>query len=252
MSKDLFKRIVSMLLVGALMFCMSACSGGSEPAEESEEPAEKSEEPAETMGGGWTISEEGAAAELPENVDEAFKKVTEELMGTTLEPAAYIGSQVVAGSNYMILCRATTVTENPVTNFQMAVIYADLEGGAKLTTLEDFDVVKYTEGEGAQESEMLAGGWFVPDDACGSEIPDEALGAFDKASETVDWIWSKVTPLAYLGSQVVAGTNYALLCKAESDDAPASILVVTVYLDLEGNAEILNIHGLDLAEFSGQ
>ena len=85
MSKDLFKRIVSMLLVGALMFCMSACSGGSEPAEESEEPAEKSEEPAETMGGGWTISEEGAAAELPENVDKAFKKVTEELMGEALD-----------------------------------------------------------------------------------------------------------------------------------------------------------------------
>ena len=206
--------------------------------------------PSEPVSGGWTINEEGSA-DLPAEVKKAFDSVTSELMGTDLEPVAYVGSQVVAGMNYMVLCRATTVTENPVTNYQMLIMYADLEGKASLTTLTDFDVTKYTEGEGTLSKEMLSGGWFVPEDACGSDIPDEVSAAFDKAASQVDWIWSKVTPLTYLGSQVVAGTNYALLCKAEApDDAPANIVVITVYEDLEGNAEITNTCGLDLAEFN--
>lgn len=243
------KLLLSVFLIGAMMVSAAACSGGGT----SEEAVENNEEPAEAVSGGWEIGEAGAAAELPKAVDKAFRKATKELDGNDLEPAAYIGSQVVAGSNYMILCRSTSVTENPETKLQMAVIYADLDGGAKLTSLEDFDVTKYTQGEGTLDSKTLAGGWFVPDDACGSEIPKEAAAAFDKAAETVDWSWSKVTPLAFLGSQVVAGTNYALLCKADSpDDSPSTIVVMTIYQDLEGKAEITNTCGLDLAEFSGQ
>ena len=242
------RKALSIIFIGILVICAAACSNGS-----GTDKAEKSEKPEEAVSGGWELNKDGEPAKLPEAVDKAFSKATEDLEGSDLKPAAYIGSQVVAGSNYMILCRSTSVTDDPVTKLQMAVVYADLEGGAKLTYLEDFDVTKYTEGEGAQESEMLAGGWFVPEDACGSDIPDEASAAYEKASESVDWKWSKVSPLAYLGSQVVAGTNYALLCKAEmSDGSPACILVVTVYEDLEGKAEITNICGLDLKEFSGQ
>ena len=58
--------------------------------------------------------------------------------------------------------------------------------------------------------------------------------------------------MAYLGSQVVAGTNYALFCHSTLVTAEplSSIQVVTIYEDLEGNCSINNICTLDLATFA--
>lgn len=243
----MIKMITAMILIGALMVCASACSGGSKSEETSEE------QPAEAVSGGWELNNQSKAAELPEEVQKAFDKATEEMTGSTLEPAAYVGEQVVAGKNYMILCKATSATEKPDTSYQMAVIYADLNGDAELTSQIDFNIADYTEGEGTQKTEIMMGSWYVPDDACGSGVPDDVSAAFDKAAEGADWSWSKVAPLAYLGSQVVAGTNYSLLCRGETKgNDPACMLVVTVYEDLDGNAEITNVYGLDLSKFSGQ
>lgn len=71
---------------------------------------------------------------------------------------------------------------------------------------------------------------------------------------SVDWIWSKVSPLAYLGSQVVAVNNYALICKGESasEERADSMMIVTIYEDLDRKSELSNIHLLDLADFTDQ
>ncbi len=47
------------------------------------------------------------------------------------------------------------------------------------------------------------------------------------------------------------GMNYLLLCKGEftEDYATDNIIIITIYEDLDGNAEISNIHVLDLLEF---
>jgi len=49
--------------------------------------------------------------------------------------------------------------------------------------------------------------------------------------------------IACLGSQVVAGTNYCYLCRETSDESdPATTFVLLyVYEDLDGNAEITDI-----------
>ena len=55
------------------------------------------------------------------------------------------------------------------------------------------------------------------------------------------------TPVALLATQVVAGTNYRLLCEARATvpDAEAEYVILTVYADLQGGAEIT-----DTAEFT--
>jgi hypothetical protein len=77
---------------------------------------------------------------------------------------------------------------------------------------------------------------------------------YESATASVDWIWSKVSPLAYLGSQVVAGNNYALICKGESssEERADSMMIVTIYEDPDGKSELSNIHLLDLADFTDQ
>ena len=57
----------------------------------------------------------------------------------------------------------------------------------------------------------------------------------------------KQTPVAYLGSQVVAGTNHAFLCQAVTvvPDAVPRWTVVFLYEDLQGNVSLMNIADFD-------
>ena len=59
------------------------------------------------------------------------------------------------------------------------------------------------------------------------------------------------TPVAYLGSQVVAGTNHAILCQAAAvyPDAQPYFVIVYLYEDLAGNVSILNIADFDFGSF---
>ena len=70
----------------------------------------------------------------------------------------------------------------------------------------------------------------------------------------ISFRWRKVNPLAYLGSQVAAGKNYALICKGESasEERADSIMIVTIYEGPDGKSELSNIHLLDLTDFTDQ
>ncbi len=46
-------------------------------------------------------------SKLPEDVEKGFNEVTQHLVGASYEPVLYVGSQVVAGINYMIICKQT-------------------------------------------------------------------------------------------------------------------------------------------------
>jgi hypothetical protein len=226
--------------------------------EESSEPAEEAPESRDILGG-WTIAD--GAAELPEDVGAAFEQASESFSGSELVPVAYFGSQVVAGTNYAVLCRATTAAKEPVTTLKVAIIYADLEGNAELLSLKDFDLSEFTDGDGTSITDAdkaadmdIVGGWSIPEDAAGAGLPKDINEKYESATASVDWIWSKVSPLAYLGSQVVAGNNYALICKGESssEERADSMMIVTIYEDPDGKSELSNIHLLDLADFTDQ
>ncbi|MCM1061681.1 MAG: hypothetical protein NC452_15535 [Eubacterium sp.] len=56
-----------------------------------------------TIAGGWNLKE--MSSKLPEEVEKGFKEVTQHLVGASYEAVLYVGSQVVAGVNYMIICK---------------------------------------------------------------------------------------------------------------------------------------------------
>ena len=73
-------------------------------------------------------------------------------------------------------------------------------------------------------------------------MTDEAKAAFEKATEgllCVDYV-----PVALLSTQVVAGTNYRILCEATEvyPGAETHYAVMTVYEGLDGSANILGIN----------
>ena len=60
-------------------------------------------------------------------------------VGNSLTPVAYLGKQIVSGTNFAFLCHSTLVTEEPVVSMQVVVINQDLEGNATLTNIVTVD-----------------------------------------------------------------------------------------------------------------
>ena len=99
-------------------------------------------------------------------------------------------------------------------------------------------------------SEQLAGGWQIAEDRSSAVIPQEAKDVFDKAAADLDG--NELEPMVLLGTQLVAGKNYAFFCFStlQTEETIHGAQVVTVYEDLEGNAEITNISTVDPADFN--
>ena len=95
------------------------------------------------------------------------------------------------------------------------------------------------------ETEALSGGWEAAQD---NEITAERKAIFDKATETLTG--ATYTPVTYLGSQVVAGTNHAFLCKSEPSveelKTSPTWIIVYIYQDLEGKCEIIKTEEVEL------
>ena len=94
---------------------------------------------AEQLMGGWEIpAAEGAA--LPEEAQAAFDKAMETLVGASYTPVALLATQIVAGTNYCILCQISPVVPNPVPKWALVYICADLEGKAEVMNVYDLDI----------------------------------------------------------------------------------------------------------------
>ncbi len=63
--------------------------------------------------GGWTLAD-FTPCKLPDQAAAAFTGATKNLIGATYEPILYVGSQVVAGMKYCIICKITPVTKDPI------------------------------------------------------------------------------------------------------------------------------------------
>ena len=241
----MLKKLSVVLLAFVLLFVMAAFGSSDQTSENTSET-----ETSEPVAGGWELFDNKTNV-LPEDVQASFDKASETFTGSELKPVAYVASQVVAGTNYMILCEADTTTEQPKTSYQMVIVYADLEGNAEITQIKEFDLTEYTDGNNTEISaEQLAGGWQVAEDRSSVVIPQEAKDVFDKAAGNLDG--NELEPMALLGTQVVAGTNYAFLCFStlQTEETINGIQVVTVYEDLDGNAEITNICTVDPADYN--
>ena len=253
------KKIFAIMLA-ALLLCAAACTKA--PAAEEPKPETPVEEPApgdielpeigadEPVVGGWTIIGEGKA-QLPEEAEQAFKTVTEKLLGADYVPVAYLGSQVVAGMNYAILCTRTLVTANPVTDLAVLTVYVDLTGSAELLNISDFNIGDYAQAEDPGAPEQLMGGWQAPETAEAMDaMPQDAATAYTKAFE--GFVGNDLTPVALLGTQVVAGMNYAFLCHSSlvTLEPVVSMQLVVIYADLSGNATVTNIVTINPADFN--
>ena len=101
--------------------------------------------------------------------------------------------------------------------------------------------------EGAADMEdgpsvPLAGGWQAAEDPTVTEDMEAMLST---ALEDYEADPDGYTPVTYLGSQVVAGTNHAILCTTDEDGAGNAWVIIYLYQNLQGETTVMNIAPFD-------
>ena len=256
------KKVIAAILSLALALGLAACGGQPETRrnggedtenvpmentlEEKEQTMNEENEPMEEeenglILGGWTVNSGDLSLDGNPDAKAAFEKATEGLAGYVYEPLAVLGSQLVAGMNYRILCRGTVVIPDAVPTYEIVTVYADLDGGAEITqsaVLPGLPAVP--------EGEEVTGAWSMNAGDPSLEGNPDVQAALDKALEGL--AGARYEGVAYLASQVVAGQNYLIFCRTTPvvPDPIPSFTVVTVYADLDGNAEITDVASLEL------
>lgn len=239
------KKWIAFIGIAALSLSLAACGGGESKAESQGTAASSSQAASEEKVGGWTLNSEMKGS-LPAEAQSAFDKAMEDYKDVKLEAVDYLGSQVVSGTNHMILCKSS----DPA-GLKVAVIYENLEGKATVSGITDFDIAAYSQAEDKGAGEQgLSGGWTVYADQPSASLPADVKTAFDTAMEGLTG--ASYDPAVLLGSQIVSGNNYAILCKQTlvTANPVTNLAMVYIYVPLTGEAEIMNIYALDLAEYN--
>ena len=176
--------------------------------------------------GGWNIISGDMSIAKNPDANAALEQASNHMAGAGYEPLALLGTQVVAGTNYCILCRTTATTPDAMPRIRLVYVYQDPQGKTEIT--------------GSKEiiGEMSDGGFAANDGDTALEKNADVKASYEKAF--AHFTGASHEPIAYLGSQIVAGTNYLLLCKrtAAIPNAAPALTLVTIYADLQGNAEI--------------
>ena len=93
--------------------------------------------------GGWEIVPHEAAT-LPEDAQSAFDKAMDNQEGGDYVPVALLSRQVVAGTNYCILCQVTPVVPDGKPCWALVYIYADLQGNAEITNVYELYIDRHS------------------------------------------------------------------------------------------------------------
>lgn len=187
------------------------------------------------VAGGWNVAEDQT---ITPELKSVFDNALEDLIGVKYEPVAYMASQVVAGTNHCFLCKATVVRPGVTPKYTLIYIYEDPDKDCRILNFKDVEMPG-TDGDGEK-----VGGWTISEKP---EITADLASAVEKAASKK--LGAKYVPIANIASQVVSGTNHAIICKITpvAPDAKASFAIVTVYENLEGECEITNIKDITIS-----
>jgi len=219
------KKILLSLVLVATLLVFTGCN-------------KKEETKEETKVGGWDTKIIEKASIVDDDIVKAFDKANDK----SYKLVALLGRQVVAGSNFMFL-----VHDN--SSYKVIVVYRDLEGNSKITQINDFDYSEYTNKDVSSSAKNLVGGWEVVIPSKGVALEEKVQSNFDKATEKLtDYTF---LPIGVVGTQLVAGTNYAVLAYGtNAKDNTNGIYLLTLYVDLQGNQEITSSAFIDLATYN--
>lgn len=194
----------------------------------------------------WTMPE---SIEVTSELNGLFNEGVEGLTKATFEPAAYLGYIEETDLDHAFLCKTTEDTGK--TFWSVVYIKEDSEGKVNLLDVQSIMLSESSDKGAVQfgtvSGNELVGSWSVDGESVSKgigDISDDIKVAIDEALK------SKVSvtyePIMIMGSQVVSGTNYAVLCKNETS---SEWTIVYVYKNLDGKGTLMNVATFDLEVF---
>lgn len=224
------KKILIVLLAVLLALAAVACKAKEEPQEAAENEIVDG-----PLAGGWTPAEDFSITDERQAIFDKGMAV----ISSIHTPLAYLGSQVVAGTNHCFLSKGSNWLE-------LVYFYEDLQGNVQLMNIAALPIVPREDGTLAPAKEILMGGWSYAEDPA---VTDEMQARLDKALEGM--AGASYLPVANLGTQVVAGLNRCLLCRVTPvvPDAQPHYALVYVYEDLQGGASLSQVIDLDVGAY---
>lgn len=130
------KKWFALALCALMVLSLVAC-GAPKPETDPTEPEEEAETVSEPLSGGWMHAE---SPDVTDDLRAVFEKALDGLVGVDYVPVAYLGSQVVSGTNHCFLCQAKPVYPDAQPSYVLVYIYEDFDGGATLMNIADFDI----------------------------------------------------------------------------------------------------------------
>lgn len=193
------------------------------------EPAADALSAENCLSGRW---ERASSPELTESVTTLFDKAFEGLVGASYTPTALLATRLTTnGRQYRVLCRQTMVYPGAQEVYVVVTLQRGWFGQASI--VEIGDAIDFTD-----LMEEAMGGWQEPESPV---LTDAATTAFQKATDGL--VGVNYVPVALLSTQVVAGTNYRILCEATVvyPGEQMHYVVMTLYEDLDGNVSVLDV-----------
>lgn len=165
------------------------------------------------MVGNWEINVNVNG--MPQKVATAVGKLNETLMGAEYDPIAYLGSQVVNGTNHAVLAEQTIVTGRDSKNIVM-LIFNEKPNEMEATLV---NIERVVEG-GAPMGGIAINPTTV--------ISEEAMEEWNTVFE--GRVGIKAEPFALLATQVVKGTNFIFAATVTPvyPDAETAISIITI------------------------
>lgn len=172
--------------------------------------------------------------ELTEKLRVMFNKAFDGMEGVAYTPVALLATRsTAAGKQYRMLCRATVVYPGAEEVYVVVTLQRSWLGRVEIAEIGDAIDRTYLDCE--------EGAVGAPQQPESPAMTDAASAALDKALEGV--VGVQYVPVALLSTQVVAGTNYRILCEATVlyPGEQMHYVVVTLYESLEGTVSVLNV-----------
>ena len=156
------------------------------------------------MYGNWNIN---IINTMPQVIATAFADLSDKLVGAEYTFIAYFGSQIANGTNHAVLAEQLITTGKDSKNI-VVMIFNEKPEGVVLVSIDR-----------VLESGGLLGGTSID---VRFNIAGVAKDVWEDAFK--DFVGSKITPCALLGTQILTGTKYIYLATI----GVKSVVVVTV------------------------
>ena len=151
-----------------------------------------------------------SANQLPQALASAVNRLFDgegKLLGATYKPIWYIGSQQVNGKNHLLICEQSNSSKNASKRIVGVVINI---------TADDIDGSKASIVEIIDDAELIEG----------TDLDINLREKFKNALNTLFGV--QYTPILYVGSQIVKGTNYYVVAEAKivrPDADPYAVMI---------------------------